>query len=170
MGMTGEELAYKSRALAQSHPLTRLAKTFVDRCADAEREAQPLPEIGTWVAAALVTGYCLRRVEENEAGLVLAATDGADAGDVDLDLLDQEAARIGADLRTEGAPQQVLGDEEAVISALDRIIASEVDRRLGNWKENVDKEAWAELETYITWWVVKGYALRVAEMATGALA
>lgn len=170
MGMTGEELAYKSRALAQSHPLTRLAKTFVDRCAEAERETQPLPEIGTWVAAALVTGYCLRRVEENEAGLVLAATDGADAGEIDLDLLDQEALRIAADLRTEGAPQPILGDEEAVISALDRIIASEVDRRLGNWRENVDEEAWTELEGYITWWAVKGYALRVAERATGALA
>ncbi len=170
MGMSGEELAYKSRALAQSHPLTRLAKRFVDRCAESERVSQPLPETGTWAAAALVTGYCLRRVEENEMGLVLAATEGADAGDVDLDLLDHKALRIAADLRTEGAPQQILGDEEAVISALDRIIASEVDRRLGNWKENVDKEAWAELEGYITWWAVKGYALRVAEMATGALA
>ena len=169
MGMSGEEMAYKSRALAQSHPLTRLAKSLVDRCAEGERSSQPLPEIGTWVAAALTTGYCLRRVEENEAGFVLAATEGADAGAIDLDVLDEEAARVAADLRTEGAPQQILGDEEAVISALDRIIASEVDRRLGNWRENVDQEAWAELEGYMTFWVVKGYALRVAEMSTGAL-
>ncbi|HSH59201.1 MAG TPA: hypothetical protein VK988_06070 [Acidimicrobiales bacterium] len=170
MGMSGEELAYKSRALAQSHPLTRLAKSLVDRCAEAERVSQPLPETGTWAAAAMVTGYCLRRVEEDEAGLQLTATDGADAGVVDLDALDQEALRIAADLRTEGAPQQIIGDEDSVISALDRIIASEVDRRIGNWKENVDQEAWAELEAYITWWAVKGYALRVAEKATGALA
>lgn len=166
--MSGEELAYKSRALAQSHPLTRLAKSLVDRSTEVERASQPLPETGTWAAAAMITGYCLRRVEEDEAGLQLAATDGA--GEVDLDALDQEALRIAADLRTEGAPQPIIGDEDAVISALDRIIASEVDRRIGNWKENVDQEAWAELEGYITWWAVKGYALRVAEQAAGALA
>ena len=170
MGMSADELAYKSRALAQAHPLTRLAKSYVDRCAEAERASQPLPEIGTWAATALITGYCLRRVEETEAGLELSATDVADAGRIDLDLLDAEAARVATDLRTDGAPRRVLGDEDAVISALDRIIASEVDRRLGNWRESVDDEAWVELEGYLTWWVVRGYALRVAEMTAGALA
>jgi hypothetical protein len=62
-----------------------------------------------------------------------------------------------------------LGDEDVTVAALDRIIASEVTRRLQNWREDIDDEAWAELEEYITWWAVKGYALRVAEMASGAL-
>lgn len=170
MGMSAEELAYKSRALAQTHPLTRLAKSYVDRCAEAERASQPLPETGTWAATALITGYCLRRVEETEAGLALAATEGAEAGRIDIDVLEEEMAGIAADLHTEGATSRVLGDEDAVIAALDRIIASEVDRRLGNWRDSVDEQAWVELEGYLTWWVVRGYALRVAEMTAGALA
>jgi hypothetical protein len=63
----------------------------------------------------------------------------------------------------------MLGDDESIIAALDRIIGSEVDRRLDHWRESIDDKAWEELEEYITWWVVKGYALRVAETTTGAL-
>ena len=105
-------------------------------------------------------------MEENAAGLVLAPADGVD---LDLERLDEEAGRIAADLRGEEAARHILGDEQETIDALDRIIAGEVERRLDHWRDTVDDKAWTELEEYITWWAVKGYALRVAELATGAL-
>lgn len=167
MSTSAEQLAYNARALAQAHPLTPLAKRFVDRAAEVERTTQPLAEIATWAAAGATTGYCLRRVEENETGLVLAATDEAD---VDLDELDDQAQRIVADLRSEHGSDQYLVAEDDVVAALDRIIASEVDRRLHNWRDSVDDQAMHEFEDYVTWWVLKGYALRVAEQLKGALA
>lgn len=164
--LKAEDLAYRARALAQAHPLTALARDYVDRSVADQRTSQPLPEIGIWAGAAAIGGYCLRRVEESEVGLDLAAA----AEDLpDLDMLEEATATIAAEMRSEGAGGHVLGDEDRTIEALDRIIASEVSRRLDHWKDDVDEAAWAELEEYLTWWVVKGYALRVAETATGAL-
>ncbi len=163
--MKPEELSYNARALAQAHPLTHLARRYVDKAVGEQRTSQPVPEIGIWAGAALTVGYSLRRVEENEAGLTLEATDTVP----ELEKLDEEATRIAAELRTDDSGGHMLGDEESVIAALDRIIGSEVDRRLDHWRESIDDKAWEELEEYITWWVVKGYALRVAETATGAL-
>ena len=160
-------LAFEARALAQGHPLTPLAKRYIDRAVADQRLSQPIVEIGIWAGYALTTGYCLRRVEENAAGLVLGPTDRTD---LDLDRLEEEAAVIAAELRGDEGARHILGDEEETIAALDKIIASEVERRLDHWRDSVDEAAWAELEEYITWWAVKGYALRVAEMATGALA
>ncbi|MDP8991990.1 MAG: hypothetical protein M3N31_02905 [Actinomycetota bacterium] len=160
-------LVFEARALAQSHPLTPLAKRYIDRAVAEQRTSQPIAEIGIWAGYALTNGYCLRRVEENAAGLRLAPMEDAEA---DLDRLDEEAGRIAADLRAGDASQHILGDDEATIAALDHIIAGEVERRLDHWRDSVDDAAWAELEEYITWWAVKGYALRVAEMSTGALA
>lgn len=159
-------LVFGARALAQSHPLTPLAKRYIDQAIAEQRLDQPVPEIGIWAGYALTNGYCLRRVEENEAGLVLTAPEGVD---VALDKLDEEAERIAADLRGEGASRHILGDEDEVIGALDRIIGSEVERRLDHWRDSVDDKAWAELEEYIAWWAVKGYALRAAERVAGAL-
>ena len=169
-GTTGslkaEDLAYRARALAQAHPLTALARTYLDRSVAEERTSQPMPEVAMWASAAAIGGYCLRRVEENEAGLDLAATEE----DLpELDALEEATARVAGELREEGAGGHILGDDERTVEALDRIIASEVSRRLDNWKEDVDGAAWGELEEYLTWWVVRGYALRVAETVTGAL-
>jgi len=169
-----KELAFKARALAQAHPLTPLAKRYVEKVVGEQRTSQPLPEIGIWAGAAVINGYCLRRVEEEDVGFTLAP---ADAEPVDLAGLEDEAASIAADLRsgqpgahaltrTDGGPQP---DEGRAVAALDLIIGSEVGRRLDHWRDDVDETAWAELEEYLTWWVVKGYALRVAEMATGAV-
>ena len=159
-------LVFEARALAQAHPLTPLAKRYIDHAVAEQRLSQPINEIGIWAGYALTNGYCLRRVEENAAGLVLAPADGVD---LDLERLDEEAGRIAADLRGEEAARHILGDEQETIDALDRIIAGEVERRLDHWRDTVDDKAWTELEEYITWWAVKGYALRVAELATGAL-
>jgi hypothetical protein len=164
--LTAEDMAYRARALAQAHPLTGLARRYVDRAVADQRTSQPIPEIGIWAGAAAIGGYCLRRVEESEAGLELEASEEALP---ELDALEEATTQVAADLRTDGAGGHMLGDEDRTIEALDRIIASEVSRRLDHWKDDVDQAAWSELEEYITWWVVKGYALRVAETVTGAL-
>jgi len=165
--LTAEDLAYRARALAQAHPLSALARRYVDRAVADQRTSQPVPEIGIWAGAAAINGYCLRRVEETEAGIDLAPAD--EDQQPDLDALEGATTQVAADLRTEGAGGHLLGDEDRTIEALDRIIASEVSRRLDHWKDDVDQAAWGELEEYLTWWVVKGYALRVAERVTGAL-
>jgi hypothetical protein len=165
--LTAEDMAYRARALAQAHPLTHLARQLVDRSVAQQRLSQPVPEIGIWAGAAAIGGYCLRRVEESEVGLDLQLAEEALLPD--LDTLDETTSQIAAELRAEGAGGHMLADEDRNIDALDRIIASEVSRRLDHWKDDVDEAAWAELEEYLTWWVVKGYALRTAERATGAL-
>jgi hypothetical protein len=160
-----KDLAFRARALAQAHPFTSLAQRYLNRIVGEQRASQPLPEIGTWAGAALTGGYCLRRVEEDEAGLTLEASSEVD---IDLDRLDEVAVRVAADVRT-GAGDHSLVDDERVVAALDRLVHTEVDKRLEHWRDSVDDKAWAELEEYLTWWVVKGYALRVAETTTGAL-
>ncbi|MGI8808242.1 MAG: hypothetical protein ACR2KK_10440 [Acidimicrobiales bacterium] len=164
--LNAEDMAYRARALAQAHPLTDLARAYVDRSVADQRTSQPIPEVGIWAGAAAIGGYCLRRVEEAEAGMEL--TPSGDDGP-DLDALEEATSSIAAEMRVEGAGGHMLGDEDRTIEALDRIIASEVSRRLDHWKDDVDQAAWDELEEYLTWWVVKGYALRTAERATGAL-
>ncbi len=167
MKLTAEELSYRARALAQAHPLTALAKRYLDRAVAQQRLCQPIPEIGIWAGASLLNGYCLRCVEENDADVLLAAATD-DSAFPDLDQLDDLATQVAAELRSETGNRHILGDD-GVFDALDRIINSEVNNRLGHWRDTIDDDAWAEMEEYITWWVVKGYALRVAETMTGAL-
>ena len=162
------DLVFRSRALAQSHPLTALAKRLVDREVAEQRSAQPMAEIGMWADAAFTAGYCVRRVEEVDAGLMLEPQQSG--SDPDLEELDETASRIAADIRTDSWEALRLGDPDRTVSALDHIIHTDVQRRLDHWRDEVDEKAWAELEEYITWWVVKGYAVRVAETVTGALA
>lgn len=172
-GAGPEDMSFRARALAQAHPLTPLAKRFVDRAVADQRTSQPLPEIGIWAGAGLIKGYCLRRVEEEDVGMTLdpgaASTERPlSEGDEVAQMLqlEESATRIAADLRTEGTGSQVLGDEGCTLAALDGIIASEVRNRLDHWRDSIDEAAWGELEEYLTWWVVKGYALRAAEAAT----
>ncbi|MGH9078267.1 MAG: hypothetical protein ACRDY0_12610, partial [Acidimicrobiales bacterium] len=84
--------------------------------------------------------------------------------DAELARLDQEATSIAAGLRGDGGDGgDGLAAAPVTIAALDRLIAGSVERRLDHWRDTIDDTAWAELEEYLTWWVVKGYALRVAE-------
>ena len=158
-GLTAKDLAYRARALGQAHPMTPLAKRFTDEAVAEQRRAQSMAEVGMWAGAAILGGYCVRRVEETEAGFT--PPDGAE--DRDLAALDAEVTRFADELREGGAVPFLLDDPELVVETLDRIVASEVHRRLDNLKENVDEAAWSELEEYLAWWVVRGYALRVAE-------
>ncbi len=157
----GQDLAYRARALAQAHPLSPVAKRYIDAAMAEERASQAMPEISTWASVALLHGYCVRRVEEADARVEV----GADDADISLEVLEAETAAAAADLRAGEAQRFLLDEEERTIEALDRIVASEIDKRLDNLRDDVDEDAWTELEEYLTWWVVKGYALRVAEMA-----
>lgn len=164
MSLDAEGVAYRARALAQAHPLTLTAKRYVDRVVADQRTSQPLPEIGIWAGAAILNGYCVRRVEEGDAGLAPEPEAAGGADEVALDHLEEEATRLAAMLRTGEDGDFLLGDEVRTVETLDRIVGSEVEKRLDHWRDDVDEKAWEELSEYITWWVVKGYALRAAEV------
>jgi hypothetical protein len=157
-GLTAKDLAYRARALGQAHPMTPLAKRFTDEAIAEQRRSQPMAEIGMWAGAAMLGGYCVRRVEESEAGFEAPVPQ-----DIELSELDREVTRVADELRDGGPVPFLLGDADLVVETLDRIVASEVHRRLDNLEDNVDEGAWSELEEYLAWWVVRGYALRVAE-------
>lgn len=177
--LTAEGVAYRARALAQAHPLSKLAKQYLDWAVAEQRTSQPIPEIGIWAGSALLEGYCVRRVEEEDLDLEVGAATG-DHGDngqpLTVDDLDKAAAIIAAEVRTgyteEGVEVATHPDpaaEERLLKTLDNIVAKQVANRLDHWRDSVDDEAYRELEEYLTWWVVKGYALRVAESNLGAV-
>lgn len=173
--MSAEDLAYRARALGQAHPMTPLAKRFSDQAIAEQRKAQPMAEIGIWAGAAILGGYCLRRVEETDAGLDLQintdVTEGTDGeGGLPMSVMDSTTGEIAESIRDDTADRYLLGEADRTIEALERIISSEVSRRLDNWKDQVDQSAWGELEEYLAWWVIRGYALRAAEMVSGAIA
>jgi hypothetical protein len=188
--LTAEAVAYRARALAQAHPLSKLARQYLDWAVAGQRTSQPLPEIGIWAGSGLLEGYCVRRVEEEDLGMAggsgsdQAATattmkngDSAVPGpSPTLEELDEAATRIAAQVRSDPSqvPEGAWGhpepaDEERLIEVLNRIVASQVSNRLSHWRDSIDDTAWAELEEYLAWWVVKGYALRVAEVELGAV-
>lgn len=162
-----EDLSRQSRTLAQAHPLTPLASEFVNRAIEEQKASQPSPEVAAWAGSCLINGYCLRRVEEVEAGMVLQVQEGAGT---DIDRLAADATRIVGEMREGSAPGPFLIGEDAIVDALDRIISSEVSRRLDNLRSQIDKAAATEIEEFLTFFTVQGYALRVAERAAGALA
>ncbi|MDQ6839079.1 MAG: hypothetical protein M3137_12315, partial [Actinomycetota bacterium] len=114
--LEAQDLVFRARALAQAHPLSPLVNRFVNRAVHQEQSYQSLPDVGIWAGAALVDGYCLRRVEEQEeptpappsssevapADLDPADLDPADLDPIDLDpidRLDEAASHIASDLR-----------------------------------------------------------------------
>ena len=160
-------MAFAARALAQSHPFTNLAKGILDAAMEVERQAQP-GEFSIWAASALTKGYCVRRVEEDDEGMVMVAVEESALPSVEA----VEAASVDfvKALQSENSSLDFfLGDEERTLEVLDRVIGSEVGNRLDNAPNNLNSRARAELEDYLTYWVIRGYALRTAELATGAL-
>ena len=120
-----------------------------------------MAELARWAGEALLKGYCLRKVEEQAAGLPV--TEGAD-----LDVVEARTAEIAADLRGGDPEPHLLGDPQLTFEALDRIITSELSSRHDNYREAVDANGWQQFEEYIAWWAVRGYAFRAAEAAQGA--
>lgn len=165
MTLEATDLVFRARALAQAHPLSPLANRFVKRVVAQERASQPLPEAAVWASGALVDGYCLRRIEEDVDGTRAELREWPIVGGLDpLDDLEEASSRVALALRKGPSDaSSYLHDEERTITALDRLVASAVDRRLDHLRDEVDSEAWVELGEYLAWWVVKGYALRVVE-------
>lgn len=145
-----DDLAFRARALAQAHPLSSVAHRYLVRALENERGTQPMPEIAEWAGAAFTKGYCVRRVEERDGGAVL------ETHELDDDALAAAAADAAAALRSSTAAVEV-------VDALDRVIASEVENRLEQWRDDLAPAACVQLEDYLTWWAVEGYAIRVAE-------
>jgi len=143
-------LAFRARALAQAHALSAAAHRRVNRTVAEEARIQPRPELGAWAAAAFTQGYCLRRVQE--VGDV-AVIDLADEEE-----LDRASSAHAAALRTSDR-----AGDDVTVAALDLIVGSQVENRLEPWRDEVDDDTLIELEQYLTWWVVKGYGMRVAE-------
>jgi hypothetical protein len=150
----------RARSLAQGLPLSEEANRFLNRAVAEERLRQPYPDIGIWAGHALTVGYALRRVEEEDTAPKTLPDDPDRASNLVAEAIRSgDPARSGAYLRY---------PEEKVIEALDRIIAGEIDRRLSHWEDTIDPQTWEELENYIAWWVIKGYAMRVAEEVLAA--
>lgn len=148
----------RANALAQAHPLSETAFRYVRAMVDQERQAQPGEDLGVWAGHALTAGYCLRRIEEDHTGTILTTFPG------DLPTgLDQAARHVAGLIRTDGAEPYLLQPEGEVVALLDRMIAGEIDRRVGGWRGQVSDANLQEICEYIAWWVVKGYALCVVQ-------
>lgn len=150
------DLCFTARALAQTHPMTEPALHYRQRRFADERARQPVSELADWASTALLVGYCLRRTEEREAHVQPS---------VELVPIDhaQEAAALSEILRHGRADEVTLLTADLTVGALDRLIAVELDKRREHLRDELDDHAWAELESYIAWWVVHGYCVRAAE-------
>jgi hypothetical protein len=153
-------LSYRARALAQAHPLSGTARRYLVDVVDRERESQPLPQAADWASSTALAGYCVRQVEEADAGLLV---DAADVAPADEGLV-RRVAEAAADLRGGAADRFQLTSAADVLDALNHIVATDVERRLDHLRDEVDDAAWDELGEYLAWWVTLGYALRVAEV------
>lgn len=165
--------AYRARALAQAHPLSPLANRFRQRAVAQEERDQPMAELARWAGEALLKGYCLRKVEEEDTRVGSAPDpvppeQARRPDEADLDALGARAAEIADDLRAGNPEPHLLDEADLTFGALDRIITSELSSRADNYRSAVDAASWREFEEYIAWWAVRGYALRAAEAAQGA--
>ncbi|MCY3620002.1 MAG: hypothetical protein OXH67_13380 [Acidimicrobiaceae bacterium] len=155
------DLCFAARALAQTHPMTEASLRYRQQCFETERARQPVTELADWASTALLVGYCLRRSEEQRVPgdrLPAAAADG----EIDL----ENVAALSETLRV-GDPGSVsLLPAGVTVAALDRIIATELDKRNEHLREQLDDASWSELEDYIAWWTIHGYALRASELPT----
>lgn len=159
-----DEIVFRTRALAQAHPLSPRAEAYLKRTVAAQQEEQHAAEIGIWAGYALTVGYCLRRVEESDTDVVMHAPPELPTE------LEECSTEIADRIRTEAADDLLLYEEPLVVSALDRIIAGEVERRLSHGSDEIDADTFAQLEAYLAWWTIKGYALRVAEQVVEQVA
>ncbi len=151
------ELCFRARALAQSHPMTETARRYRQTCHVAQRAEQPLADFADWATTALDVGYCLRRTEEDTVDVTSTPIELADES------LSAAAVAIATELRTGDSASVTLLPADQTIAALDRLIATELDKRADNVREQLSDADWADLEAYIAWWVVHGYCIRAAE-------
>ena len=152
------DLCFAARALAQTHPMTEASLRYRQQCFESERARQPVSELADWASTALLVGYCLRRSEEQRVPQDRLPAVAA-ASEIDL----ERVAALSEALRTGDAGSVSLLAASVTVAALDRIIATELDKRNEHLREQLDDAEWSELEDYIAWWVIHGYALRTSE-------
>ncbi|NNF65769.1 MAG: hypothetical protein HKN07_16105 [Acidimicrobiia bacterium] len=157
--MDVDDLVFRSRALAQTHPHSRTADRFVRATIARERANQPMHEIGDWAGYAITTGYCLRKVEESMVGDPVPLAD-VDWRESDLEGAVADVVRI---VRSTDSQAPYLLEPDTVVATLDHLIVGEIDRRLDQWKDELEAEVWQSLEDYLAWWLIAGYALRIVE-------
>ena len=181
-GIDVGDLCFTARALAQTHPMTEASHRYRQECLEGERRRQPVTELADWAATALLVGYCLRRSEEQrvdggQPGAAVSTSGQIDAavstggqigaavstgGEIDL----ERVTALSESLRVGDAGSVSLLAADVTIAALDQIIATELDKRREHLREQLDDASWSELEDYIAWWVIHGYALRASECLT----
>ncbi|MFP5318587.1 MAG: hypothetical protein ACLGI2_09860 [Acidimicrobiia bacterium] len=164
-----DQMAYRARALAQSEVFSSLARNLVMEEMATEREAQP-GNFAIWASAAYTKGYCVRKVEEDDVGLAFEVT--PEEGMPERSEVEATTEKIALALRSEDSDidPYLISDPDRLFEVLDQIIGSEVRNRLDTvGSQNMSSRARSELEDYITYWVVRGYALRAAEQLTGAI-
>lgn len=168
--LEADQMAFRARALAQSEAFTNLARKVVDKAMEEERAAQP-GNFAVWANAAFTKGYCVRCVEEDDVGIRLSAApaDALPAVDDVLKITDDVVTALRSDDIDLGP--HLIGDADRLFDVLDQVIGSEVRVRADNAGSGgtISSRARIELEDYLTYWVVKGYALRTAELESGAL-
>lgn len=158
------DLTFKARALAQAHPLTVTAAVYRDQMVAEERRTQPMTEFADWAGTALLVGYCIRRVEEADLDR-MPDTDGLTEALVPLA---HETVRLSDEVRNGRPAGTSLLEPSLVEALLDRVISTEIDKRVEHWKGQISGSDWAAFESYIAWWVVHGYSLRAAEVLRSA--
>lgn len=168
MTLTLDEIVFRSRALAQTHPFTHNAQAYVNQTIAKERKEQPAEAMSAWASHAITVGYCLRRIEEDDTGHSAKTQPAAPSADPAV--LDDRSTELADVIRKTDArtPDFYLYPESLLIDALDRIIFGEVERRLSHYADKLDPQTFEELESYIGWWTLKGYCLRVAEQLVAA--
>jgi hypothetical protein len=166
--LDADGMAFRARALAQSEAFTSLARKVVDVAMEQERKAQP-GNFSVWANAAFTKGYCVRCVEEADVGLALVAAPADALPDMDRVLEVTDKIVVGLRSDDTDLAEHLIADEARLFDVLDQVIGSEVRNRTDNAGPTLSSRARFELEDYLTYWVVKGYALRAAEQATGAV-
>ncbi len=159
-----DDLCFAARALAQTHAMTEASHRYRQQCLEQERRRQPVTELADWAGTALLVGYCVRRSEEQRVPKDrLSGVEAAAGGTVPDEVDTGRVAAISETLRTGDADRVSLLGAETTVAALDRVIATELDKRHEHLREQLDDAAWSELEDYIAWWVIHGYSLRASE-------
>jgi len=156
-----QRLCFTARALAQTHPLSPAVYDYRRDFVTAEGLRQPNKDFVDWSSNCLLVGYCLRRAEEKEHGAIVGVVR------LNHKALRERANAVAAEI-SDGVDYHFIGEVGAVISALDRLISTELEKRWETAKDYATTQDWELVEEYLSWSVLHGYCLRVAETAEGA--
>lgn len=152
-----DDLCFTARALAQTHPMSEPALKYKQRCFEDERLRQHVTDLADWATTALLVGYCLRRAEERDSGVTVELVG------VEADAYIEPATTLAERLSDGDADSVTLFPADVTITAIDRIIGTEIHKRDEHMREQLTEQEWTEFEQYITWWVIHGYCVRAVE-------